>query len=144
MMKSLFLWIFSSLVFLLQAGGKYDVLVVEAGCQNLLNNVDFQVVSGSGLPEGWEFRNYSESPGFEHVFMSDFFRLKTVGGLYGYLVQGRILVEEGRKYHVEVLLRQNTRSLLWIVPVVYAEGLKEVPPSCRSAINPEHGENLRR
>lgn len=124
---------------------KFSMQVLdESLSENLLKNSEFQTASSPLIASHWSFANYSKNPGLEYCFSDNFFRLETSGGHFAYLLQEAIAVEEGERYFAQVYLRQNTRSLLWIVPVRFSSEQSNIPPEQRYVVNPEHGESLRK
>ena len=114
---------------------------------NLLKNANFIKIKNKVVPESWIFIDYSKKPGFSFNFDRGIFNLKTSGELYGYLIQPRVSVQEGKSYYAEVKVKLNSRALLWIMTSQYDDKLSPLgePKSSTkiySIANPEHGTNL--
>lgn len=114
---------------------------------NLLKNPRFQTEKNNPVPANWSFSDYSKSPGFEYQTINGIFQIRTAGGLYGYLMQSNIPVEEGEKYFAEAWVKLNSRALLWCITMQYDDKLgafQDPKSSTRiySIANPAHGEKL--
>lgn len=124
-----------------------SVEVKKIPAVNLLKNPQFMVEKDNKAPKDWLFSNYSKLPGFEYQADNGVFHIQTTGGLYGYLVQPGIPVEEGKKYYAEAWVKLNSRALLWLITMQYDDKLSPFfsPKSGTrifSIANPDHGENL--